>query len=245
MHHQPLGDDPLPRGRAHPRPIYGSFLLNMVANETSAMVHYLGRLEDSAPHLVQDIQSEVESIRLHARCTGFNNLYISNPNVQYELVRYRTSSRLEDHIYGITQIYNLRVGQSLQPDKTFTLDELREQFAEALVTHYPIISQLFIHTEQPLAGLSWRITEACALYCEGTCCAAGDLDWSFISQPNVEVFLDRHIEQALHIHPRPFISEYDIKDSGNAVSRRVSWVEYSRHSGPRASSWFRFLMRSR
>jgi hypothetical protein len=228
----------------------GSFLLNMVANETSAMVHYLGRLEDRAPHLVQDVQSEVESIRLHARCTGFNNLFISNPNVQYELVRYRTSSRLEDRIYGITQIYNLRVGQSLQPDKTFTLDELREQFAEALVAHYPVVSQLFIHTEQPLAGLTWRITEACevpwllhgvpkrpplcsltlteskSLYCEGTCCAAGDLDWSLVSQPKAEIFLDRHIEQALHLHPRPLISEYDIKGPGNAgvaagVLRRV------------------------
>ncbi|KAL2846383.1 hypothetical protein BJY01DRAFT_247286 [Aspergillus pseudoustus] len=228
------------------RSVDGNFLLTMLANETCAMIYYLGRLAEEAPHMIQGVEQEIETIRLHAKLAGFGNVYISNPNVQYELVRYRTTTRLEDRIYGITQIYNLRLGQTLEPSKTFTLNDLKEQFAEALVTHYPTLSQMFIHTGQPQPGLTWRLTEECevpwmlhsapatpplcsltlteekALHCVGTCCGPCDLDRNLVTQPSVEIYLDRHIEQGLSLAPRPLLPLLQIKREGNAGTAAAS-----------------------
>lgn len=41
---------------------------------------------------------------------GFYYLFSTNPNVQYGSVRYRMTSREEDRVYAIMQIYNIRLG---------------------------------------------------------------------------------------------------------------------------------------
>lgn len=87
--------------------------------------------------------------------------WCSNPNVQYATARFRSTSRAVDRIYAITQIYNLRVGQSARPNETPSLEELSLEFAVALNASHPILAQMFNHEHKPEAGSSWRITEAC------------------------------------------------------------------------------------
>lgn len=79
----------------------------------------------------------------------------------YATAKFRSTSRAVDRIYAITQIFNLRVGQSVRPNETPSLGELSLEFAVALNASHPILAQMFNHEHRPEAGSSWRITEAC------------------------------------------------------------------------------------
>ncbi|KAL4998271.1 heterokaryon incompatibility protein-domain-containing protein [Aspergillus recurvatus] len=200
----------------------GHFFLLALANDSFNLLRELESIESKWPLRVQGVRNEIENIRLQCRRAGFQSALVNNPNVQYELVQYRTTTRLEDRIYGISQIYQLKVGQSLQPSMVFTLDELRDQFAEALVTQYPAISQLFIHRDRPRPGQTWRITETCvvpkpflvvgkgaslckfklttakSIICNGLACLLCDLDKVPLTQV-LEIFLDREVEKGLSL----------------------------------------------
>jgi len=106
---------------------------------------------------MKDLISEVKKRILQA---GFYYLFTDNPNVQYGTARYRTTSRDVDRIYAIMQIYNLRVGKSIRPHENPSLDELVDEFALAINQTCLIMGQLFVHTEPPPPGKSWRITRA-------------------------------------------------------------------------------------
>ncbi|KAL2813768.1 hypothetical protein BDW59DRAFT_167404 [Aspergillus cavernicola] len=110
----------------------GYIFMSVLVNESSILLYQLDRLEEDYPHMIQGVQKEVRTIRFLCKSACFESLYINNPNVQYGLVRYRTTTRPADRIYGIMQIYQLSVGQSAEPWRTFTLDELRDKFAQAL-----------------------------------------------------------------------------------------------------------------
>jgi hypothetical protein len=90
---------------------------------------------------------------------GFYFLFSDNPNVQYGIARYRTTSRDVDRVYAIMQIYHLRVGASLRPGEQPTLPELIDEFAVAINKMCPILGQMFVHTQAPEPLKSWRITE--------------------------------------------------------------------------------------
>lgn len=90
---------------------------------------------------------------------GFYYLFSTNPNVQYGTARHRTTSRNEDRIYAIMQIYNLSVGKSARPAESPSVAELVTEFAAAINRRSAILGQLFIHTAQPKPGYTWQITE--------------------------------------------------------------------------------------
>jgi hypothetical protein len=58
------------------------------------------------------------------------------------------------------QIYNLQVGKSIRPHENPSLDALIDEFAMAINRECLIMGQLFVHTEPPPPGKSWRITRA-------------------------------------------------------------------------------------
>ncbi|KAK6361608.1 hypothetical protein TWF730_005327 [Orbilia blumenaviensis] len=108
---------------------------------------------------LKDVQEKLDRIIEMINHAGFYYLHSLNPNVQYGTARYRKTSRLLDRVYAITQVYNIRVGKSIRPQENPTLDELKDEFARAIINRCPIMGQLFLHTGKPEDGKSWRITE--------------------------------------------------------------------------------------
>ncbi|KAG8534086.1 uncharacterized protein KY384_000929 [Bacidia gigantensis] len=90
---------------------------------------------------------------------GLYFLFTDNPNVQYSIAQYRRTSRPEDRVYAIMQVYNLRVGQSLRPNDAPPLHQLIDEFALAILSTDPMLGQLFLHTAQPETNKSWRLTQ--------------------------------------------------------------------------------------
>lgn len=83
----------------------------------------------------------------------------SNPNIQFSAAKFRKTTYPEDRVYAISQIYNIRVGQSARPAERPPLDDLIEKFALAINAQSPVLGQLFVHTRKPEVGRSWCITE--------------------------------------------------------------------------------------
>ncbi|KAL2830957.1 heterokaryon incompatibility protein-domain-containing protein [Aspergillus pseudoustus] len=218
----------------------GDFFLVALNNETSNLLREIAMIERMCPQHIRGVQREIANIRSQCRKAGFQGIHINNPNVQYELVRYRKTTRPEDRIYGITQIYRMKVGQSVESCRSYTLQELRDQFAEALVTLYPAISQLFIHGGDPQPGQSWRITEDCevpraflrvnvnegaalckfrvtaakGVICTGVACSPRDLKLPIDLEETLDIFLDRKVEERLQISPHPYFPLREITGVG-------------------------------
>lgn len=87
----------------------------------------------------------------------------SNPNLQYGMAKYRQTKYPEDRVYGIMQIYNLRVGQAVRPHDSPTLEELTVEFGKAINLQSALWGQIFVHTASTRPGLSWCITEDSAV----------------------------------------------------------------------------------
>lgn len=83
-----------------------------------------------------------------------------NPVVLYSSAGYRKTTREEDRIYGIMQIFGFRLGKSAAPGSFFSLPELEIQFAEALNAKSPVWAQLFIHGSEQAAGRHWCINQS-------------------------------------------------------------------------------------
>jgi heterokaryon incompatibility protein (HET) len=91
---------------------------------------------------------------------GFNYGLISNPNVCYGVARFREAKHPLDRVYGIMQVYNIRVGESVRSyAKPPTLDGLMDEFAQELNRRSPLLGQSFLHIQKPAQGKSWRISQ--------------------------------------------------------------------------------------
>lgn len=91
------------------------------------------------------------------RESGLPSLNSTNAVVLYPIARFRKTRHPLDRVYGIMQIYGLRLGESAQPGVSFTLDDLEVQLAVALNAKSPLYAQLLVHTEPSEPGKSWRI----------------------------------------------------------------------------------------
>lgn len=107
----------------------------------------------------QEIRNKVGEMKQLILQAGFYFLHSNNPNVQYGIARYRKTSRGDDRVYAIMQIYDLRVGKSIRPKERPPLAELIDEFAAAINQKCPIMGQMFVHTQAPQLFKSWRITE--------------------------------------------------------------------------------------
>lgn len=95
-------------------------------------------------------------------CSGVTAaLDTSNSNMLYGVAQFRQTRRPEDRIYGIMQVYDVRVGQSVRPTEPRPgLDMLAAEFGLAINARSALRGQLFVHTVAAPAGSSWCITEA-------------------------------------------------------------------------------------
>lgn len=134
--------------------------LTMFINHCRNVYNNLAEVERQAtlvPRLAQTAYG-IEHIMQKIVQAGFYYLFSTNPNVQYGTARYRTTSRKEDRIYAIMQIYGICVGKSARPNETPSLEELVTEFAGAINQRSPILGQLFVHTARPRHGMTWQIT---------------------------------------------------------------------------------------
>lgn len=113
----------------------------------------LGRAMDRDPILKQAVRDLLDVIER----SGLYFLWSANPNIQYGCTRFRQTKFPEDRIYGIMQIYGLKIGQAARPEKVFTLSELEDEFAAVMNSTSPVLGQAFVHLEEAAPGQSWRI----------------------------------------------------------------------------------------
>lgn len=142
-------------------PLYMLMLINNCMNINEKLNMFLweyNRSEYSGKEASPITDTISHTLQLVSQA-GFYYTFATNPNVQYGTSQYRTTSRPEDRIYAIMQIYNLRVGQSLRPNDQPSVESLKHEFGLAINSHSLLLGQLFLHTSRPVSGLSWCITE--------------------------------------------------------------------------------------
>lgn len=108
-------------------------------------------------HLLVDMEDRIYRSGLPMALMG------TNPNVQYGIAKFRTTTYPVDRVYGIMQMYNVRVGQAIRPTDHPSLEELVEEFGLAINSRSALLGQLFLHTAETKPGLSWCITEQSVL----------------------------------------------------------------------------------
>jgi hypothetical protein len=118
---------------------------------------YFERTGDSG-NLNDRILNHTTAIQDQIRRAGFQVSYTNNPNVPYAQAKYRQAQERNDRIYGIMQIYGLRVGETVRPNHKIHFEELLDELALAINNRSPILGQLYLHTTRPPAGKGWRIS---------------------------------------------------------------------------------------
>lgn len=92
--------------------------------------------------------------------SGLPGIGHGNPLAVYTSAFARTTLRMEDRIYGIQQIFKVRVGTSV-PNYTagmaLTLSELEVQFGEKLLQDHPVLSQMYVLPRPVPLGTGWRV----------------------------------------------------------------------------------------
>lgn len=88
------------------------------------------------------------------KSAGLNQLQAPNPLVLLGVSSKRTTQRTEDRIYGIMQVFGLKLGSAAvgHHDDVYSLPELEKQLSQQLATDMPTLSQMFLHKDQPVAG---------------------------------------------------------------------------------------------
>ncbi|KAI0453805.1 hypothetical protein F5B21DRAFT_477933 [Xylaria acuta] len=73
---------------------------------------------------------------------------------------FRQVSRREDRVYGIMQVFDLRVGKSrpgADVERDFSLEELEDELGAELNATDPMLGQMHVYASRPIPGKGWRI----------------------------------------------------------------------------------------
>lgn len=92
--------------------------------------------------------------------SGLPGIGHGNPLTVYTSASARTTLRMEDRIYGIQQIFKVRVGISVPshiPGIKLSLSELEVQFGEKLLQDHPVLSQMYVLPKPVPLGTGWRV----------------------------------------------------------------------------------------
>jgi len=95
------------------------------------------------------------------RKSGIAALCEDHPITLLTAARARTPKRPEDKVYGIMQVFGLKLGYSKPgcADQKFSLEDLEEQLGEAIMTHHVLPSQYFLHREPAEPYKAWRMSQ--------------------------------------------------------------------------------------
>lgn len=109
-------------------------------------------------------KKSIANLRKSIEESGLVQLYERCPTGLLAMAQYRRTGpdNTTDRIYGIMQVFDLRVGKSrpgADPGHAFTLDELQDELGAALMTKDPVLSQLHIYQSPTALGKGWRVNE--------------------------------------------------------------------------------------
>ena len=119
-------------------------------------IDHILQAENVAPPILGNLQS----LRTFIDESGVDFTLCSNPNIQYAAARFRKTTRLEDRIYAIMQVYGYKLGNAAVSRlrlHNFSLEELELQFLRTATSQSTVLSQAFQHTRSPAVGESWCI----------------------------------------------------------------------------------------
>jgi hypothetical protein len=116
-------------------------------------------INEYAEYLPPEATLITRTIQQMIRTSGLFFGMTNNPNVQYGMAYHRVTKHPLDRVYAIMQIYGFRLGESLHPNISVTLDDLELQLAHQLTSRSPMLSQWFVHTVLPPKHRSWMITQ--------------------------------------------------------------------------------------
>lgn len=136
--------------------------LSKVASEWNSLEISISQyLEQEKPEILvsDDDQDKMRNIVAWIKTTGVLETLSNIPNVQYGAAHYRKTTYPEDRVYAIMQIYNIRVGQAARAHERPSLEQLVDEFGRAINSRSPMMGQSFVHTDTPMAGRTWCITD--------------------------------------------------------------------------------------
>ncbi|KAF2122733.1 hypothetical protein BDV96DRAFT_561287 [Lophiotrema nucula] len=148
-------------GSIVPRQGYAEVALMNLVHGMGAIERYLSKAlymnkpesDDSLDEVLPSLKV-LESIVEQVGLGGWEN-----PSTLYGSARFRTCIDPLDRIYGIMQIFGLRLGAASDPSRSYTLDDLEHQLATSINEVSPMMGQLFVHTEPVSFGKCWRISQ--------------------------------------------------------------------------------------
>ncbi|KAI0454254.1 hypothetical protein F5B21DRAFT_476443 [Xylaria acuta] len=136
-----------------------------VVNEDIGETHHilwdiLGYCEEFFARRIENIGEPFPAIQRLLENSGLEALSSLNGLAAYIAANHRTTLRDEDRVYGIQQIFRLRVGKSSplsRPGTSYTRQELELQLGEQLLKYHPVLSQLHVSTEPVPIGSGWFV----------------------------------------------------------------------------------------
>jgi len=90
---------------------------------------------------------------------GFVGSNFNNPCVLYSATRFRTATDPLDRVYGIMQVFEFQLGESIEPERKFTLEQLQIQLGAALNRRSPVWAQLFVRSQAAQPGRCWLVDQ--------------------------------------------------------------------------------------
>lgn len=108
-------------------------------------------------------ESALGEIRRSIEKSGLLELADRCPTALLTAARHRKTGpkNTTDRVYGIMQVFGLRLGKSrpgARTDDSYTLEDLEDELGVALMTNDPMLSQLHVYQTTPPIGKGWRVT---------------------------------------------------------------------------------------
>ncbi|RDW66839.1 hypothetical protein BP5796_09588 [Coleophoma crateriformis] len=94
--------------------------------------------------------------------TGLAALWYNNPMGLLGIANHRKCTKEEDRVYGIMQVFgsDVKVGKAkdkVDHQRTYSLPELEDELGDAILTLYPILSQMHVYLAAPALGKGWCV----------------------------------------------------------------------------------------
>ncbi|KAF2252741.1 hypothetical protein BU26DRAFT_208558 [Trematosphaeria pertusa] len=164
---------------------------------------------------------------------GLSALYSRQELHIYIAAQSRTATRSEDRIYGIQQIFGLRLGNTapVASGKVFNFIQLEAQLAKTLLLQYPIQSQMHVFRSHVPPRARWRVQPCSQTLSEDLCPTPRILDEGSVKGEDSSVvvhcrfFLDHHSHTPKALSFAGRMSPFPrLRERWNRIGRRMAWI---------------------
>lgn len=167
-------------------------LLDIVKGYAQVSTNLRGVLRYDPERLGSDGRRQAQEICQRLDDVGVPCLAQAHAIALYGVSSRRNPNREHDRIYGIMQVFGLVLGQSAQPDKSFTLNELEDQFGDAVNKANPVLAQSFVHLRDPRPNRHWCLQRDMRVFSNSPV-VGRELDWP---TPWCQIMFDRSEDRA-------------------------------------------------